>query len=544
MVSGNKSNELLAQGVENLKQGNFTLAKKYLVESASHDPKNVQAIYFLGITFIQENQISPALDCLLNAVKLEPDNLAYLLNLANLQSKSGHLKDAVSNYLLYLQKQPNSSEVLFYLACTLMQAKKFEDAIQVFYKSIAVNPKALLTYMTLADLQYKLLKYNDSLSTYIKALDQGFIDKNLFISLHKLYVEKGNITKAKDVLYLGIKHYPNDLAFWYRLSKIDNTCLNTDLKNIIDYIDDEQLSNEGRVYKHFLEAQFASKQGNVDLELSQLLSAHKLYAEYGIFDKPSSYYLSELPKKLTNKAPTNEGSFKSLTSTSPVFIIGVPRSGSTLVENILCSGKEKVAKGEETGAFSNALYKLKDKNFSWLDFENEVKKILTECSLLNDEARFSDKSLENIFLVDHILTLFPNAKIIYCDRSPLSSIVSILKNNMTYLPWAHNLDSILEYFNNCYKAIDHWNKKYKDKIFTIKYETLIASPEQETKSLFEFCDLKWEKSCLDFYLKDSDHCRTASNIQIREKINDKSVSLNPKYTAYFQSLNTQYEWLN
>ena len=226
----------------------------------------------------------------------------------------------------------------------------------------------------------------------------------------------------------------------------------------------------------------------------------------------------------------------------------MPRSGSTLVEKVIVSGSKHIPAGEETGIFHDMILNIISKNLSSvsdLSYINErilEKYNQKELIKVNNDYIFTDKSLENIFYLQLIKEIFPNSKVIYCKRKPLSCIMSILKNNLAEVPWAHNLEHIFEYFNIFFNQIDNFKDTNPNFIYDLDYEKFVADPEVESKKLFSFCNLPWDKSCLEFYKRKELISQTASNVQIRQAINQQAIN---KYLPYNDLLNTygnKYPW--
>ena len=158
--------------------------------------------------------------------------------------------------------------------------------------------------------------------------------------------------------------------------------------------------------------------------------------------------------------------------------------------------------------------------------------------------KFTDKSLNNFFYLSLIKQIYPKAKIINCKRDVLASIMSIFKNNITELAWVHNLENIFKYFNNYFELINKFNSKEPDSIYNLELEKLIENPENESKKLMSFCELPWDKKCLEFYKRKDIISKTASNVQIREAISKPKPN---KYLPYKNLLNKygeKYSWFN
>ena len=143
-----------------------------------------------------------------------------------------------------------------------------------------------------------------------------------------------------------------------------------------------------------------------------------------------------------------------------------------------------------------------------------------------------------------IREIFPYAKVINCKRSPLSSIMSILQNNLPGVPWAHDLKHIFKYFDNYYEIINSFKKKFPNFIFELDLDKFVNNPEAESQKLMKFCDLSWDKKCLEFYKRKDLFSKTASNIQIREPIFKHPSSRYAPYRKFLEKYNKKYSWFN
>ena len=135
-------------------------------------------------------------------------------------------------------------------------------------------------------------------------------------------------------------------------------------------------------------------------------------------------------------------------------------------------------------------------------------------------------------------------KIINCKRDYASSITSIFKNNLTELAWTHDLENIFKYFNNYLEIIENFNDVYPNFIYDLQFEKLINNSEEESKKLMNFCELPWDKKCLQYYKRKDLISKTASNIQIRKAIYKHSSD---KYLPYKKLLNQygkKYSWFS
>ena len=178
------------------------------------------------------------------------------------------------------------------------------------------------------------------------------------------------------------------------------------------------------------------------------------------------------------------------------------------------------------------------------DVRNELSEIYKQKGLVYEKYDnvFTDKSLNNFFYLELIKDIFPNAKIINCNRDLLSSIMSIYQNNITELAWVHNLDNIFKYFDNYLDIIENFEKNNPNIIYELQLEKLINNPEEESKKIMEYCELPWDKKCLEFYKRKDLISKTASNIQIRGAINKDNLKKYLPYKEYLSKYQKSYPW--
>ena len=201
---------------------------------------------------------------------------------------------------------------------------------------------------------------------------------------------------------------------------------------------------------------------------------------------------------------------------------------------------------EDSRKFFSEKKFLKNNEKLQINVESFLKKTIKQYKLLNlinENYIFTDKSLENFFYIELIIKLFPYSKIVICKRNIFQIIISIYQNFLPKIKWSHSIDNILEYIDNYFKIIDNFEKKYPNKMHIIELEKLIKDPINSSKDLFNFCNLEWDKKCLEFYKRDDLMSKTASNIQVRTKIFSADQKKNIAYKEFFQPYANKYEWL-
>ena len=235
-------------------------------------------------------------------------------------------------------------------------------------------------------------------------------------------------------------------------------------------------------------------------------------------------------------------------SDMPIFVIGMPRSGTTLVEQILSSHSMVKAGGElnemskalneEVAHSSSADMFQKIANLSPENINNIGKNYCRSLRLIDGTSKhITDKLPLNFQLVSLIFSCMPNAKIIHCTRDARDNCLSIYKNYFwqEVMPWSYNQIELNLYYNLYNDLMIYYNSVFKSKIFNINYESLISNPEKNIKELIRYCDLGWEENCLQFY-ESKNVVKTASVAQVRNKLYASSVNSWENYQDFLPDL--------
>ena len=469
--------------------------------------------------------------------------------------KKNNLQIAENLYKEALKINPNHFESIYYLGTLLAQTKRFDLAIPLLYKATQINPNYVLAHNNLGNVLKELGEHQKAISSYEKAIqiqpNYAKAHNNLGVVLQEL----GENQKAIGFYQMAVKYEPENLAHLYHLSRLDEKILHSNLKNkIYEIIEKNNSTKKNIAYGNFLLSRYELKAKKYKNEFDHLLKGHQYYfeSEKKKFKKGVEYFLNVLPKRkeLINLNRHNKNIKMDNPMVKPIFIIGVPRCGSTLIEKIIASGSQYIPIGEETGIIHTVVQNLinhkQSLNSDIENFQTKIVETYKQKGLVQEKSNymFTDKSLENFFYIDIIKEIFPQAKIINCRRNALSSIMSTLKNNLPTLPWAHNLEHIFKYYDIYYQMIKNFKKTLPNFIYELQYEKFVSDPENEAKKLMKFCGLPWDIKCLEFYKRRDLISKTTSNLQIRKAIYKDSIK---KYLPYKQFLNKygyKYSWFN
>ena len=433
---------------------------------------------------------------------------------------------AAEKIFLELKKTNNNLELNYNLGVVNFELRDLKKSLRFFEKCLKINQNSINTYLKIAFLEQSTGNIKGSFSNYLQAIN---INKRDIRAYYGIYTLDPNL--------LTKNHYEQ-------------------IKNIND---NPKLNKLERSLSEFLLSKKEKQEKNFDKEIYFLKNSHQFCFDFSKkYNLESQKYYFKIINKLYNQP--NYINFEKkdnyLNNISPIFIVGLPRSGSTLVESILTSSEENIPSFGESAFINMGLitqlssYLLSDnENFEKFDFnveefENFIHKKYTQFSIINKNTNFFvDKSLENFFNIEFILKIFPKAKFIHTHRNLKDAIIAIHQSLLPKLSWTHSIDDIIKYADNYQKIIKYFKKKYPQKIIDMSLEDLTLNKERVTKEIFQFCNLSWKPQVLEFYNRKNLDIRTTSNIQIRNKITTYDQYKYSKYFYLFKEYQNKLNWL-
>ena len=475
------------------------------------NPKQVTFYNFLALAHREKGNFSQAEKILLNAIKLFPNEQSLLINLG-------------STYRV------------------LMEYEKSEKYLQQALKINSNNINAIVNY---ANLKRDVNDYENSITLYEKAYKMNNKIPTVVINLAAAYQIVGKFELSKNYLESYLNENQEDVLAHKMLSTIKKYEKNDKHQNMMLSILEKNLLNEiDRSTLYYAIAKSYDDQKNYEKSCYFFIKGNnaqkKIHKDYSINDEIKLFNKIKKIFENTNfREYSKDGSSKNF-----IFIVGLPRSGTTLTHQILASHSKVHGIGE-----MEILNKFMKKNINNENFNSIFKNYLTE----NDEkiksfcdSYFSkidfiktnkniilDKSPLNFQWLGFIKILFPNSKIIHCTRNLKDTALSIYKNafNINSIVWSNDQDDLVKYIEIYLDLMEFWQKKMPNFIYDINYEKLTENKEEEVKKLLKFCNLGWEEDCLNFNKK-GPPIKTVSITQARKPIYKTSVNLYEKYKNY------------
>jgi len=461
----------------------------------------------------------------------------YVYNLLGLiLTEQKKITEAIKFYELGIKIDPEFAIIYSNLGNIYKYKKNYTEAENYFRKSIEKDRKIPEPYNNLGNLYFFLNEYEKSIFYFNEALN---VSPNFFISHYNLGVVHktlGNIEKSskyfKKCIDINLHFFPahRNLSLITKYKKEDShfKILNKiydDFKN--KNIENAELSfSLGKAYedmKNFEKSFYHYNKGNNIRRKKVNFSMDKTKEEF--FNLKQTFNKNNIREniKLFNK------------SEKAIFIVGMPRSGTTLVEQIL-SSHPKISAGDELNYFPEITQKyfyekdslfFKDLNaIKEEDFKKAGNEYIQKLEKLSKKSKYvTDKLPINFKLIGLIKLILPNSKIIHCKRNPRDVCLSIFKNYFTNnnLNFAYNIEEITEYYILYNDLMKHWSNIFPNFFYDVEYENIISNPEKSIKNLLKACDLKWNDKCLKFY-KNKRPIKTASDVQVRRKIYKTSLN--------------------
>jgi len=305
------------------------------------------------------------------------------------------------------------------------------------------------------------------------------------------------------------------------------------------------LSQSERIHLCFALAKVYENLENQDELFKFLDEGNRLRKKDLNYSLDKSQNLSSTFRRLFSTLPTvieQSQSFEPSTI-RPIFIVGMPRSGTTLVEQIISSHNAVYGAGELTtlptvvGPIARD-HLTQNTNLSESNFLSIRQQYLDALSRFEvPENVITDKLPLNFQYIGFILSAFPEAKIVHLKRDARATCWSIYKCHFKNKGngFAYNLDDLSGFYGLYVELMDFWHQLFPDKIYDICYEDLTTNQEEETRKLLQYCELDWDKNCLNFH-KNKRAVKTASALQVREKMYQGSSEAWKKHESYLQPL--------
>jgi len=496
----------LARAYEALEVGDFRLVIEITKGLLRNNDKIPQAHYLIGRVAIETRQLDIALKALETAVALNAAIPDYWAFLAIVYSQTGNLVKA-ENAVMKAQKiGSDKASILRPIAEVLSISGRFEDATRNLRKAVQKSP------------------------------DDGIYHHFLGVNL----LETGDLKGAQESLQKAVALNENDAKSWWALSSLVTAKNNDMAEKSISIMENTDKSPTAQALLGYAAGKLFEDTGCWDKAFDAFergAAGQRRIVDYDSLQTKKTF--EELKTVCTNSWLQN--SVNEPNDSAPIFIIGQPRTGTTLVDRIISSHSLVHSAGEpvqlamslraitgvRTKEFISAELIRKSKNVTSVELAESY--LAGLANLRGNTPYFIDKFPMNFMLVGFIAKAFPKAKIIHVTRSPADTCFAVFKQLFGEV-YLHSYDQceMAEHYVMYHNLMEHWHSIMPGKIFDIAYEDIVSDSHSQARNLIQYLGLEWEDACSSFE-KNMAAVTTASAAQVREKVHNRSVGRWKKY---------------
>jgi tetratricopeptide (TPR) repeat protein len=509
-------------------------------------PDYADAHYNLGNILRDLGELDGAIKSYRKTIEFMPDFDAAQHNLGVTLEELGQLDEAIEHYEKAVSINPDNTELLISLGYIYQDLGELDEAIEYYEKALSIDPDNVRALNNLGVILRDLGQVDEAIKYYEKALAIKPDYADVYYNLGFIYQDLGQVN-------LAIKQYEHAVAIndyagaYHSLSYLKKYTLNDpQISRMESLLSSDNLSQSERIQLCLALARVNEGLGKQDeffKYLGEGNSLRKKELNYSI-DQSSEVH-STIKRLFTSLPPpiTESKSFN-ISEMRPIFIVGMPRSGTSLVEQIISSHQEVYGAGELDSITKLASPIIKNFLAGDIDHLSEQALLFIREEYLDMLSQFNiseniitDKLPLNFQYIGFILSAFPDAKIVHLKRDARATCWSNYKYYFKSKEngYSHNFDDLAKFYGLYIDLMDFWYKLYPNQIYDMCYEDLTTNQEEETRMLLEYCGLDWDENCLDFHTNKR-AVKTVSALQVRQKIYQGSSEAWKKHWTYLQPL--------
>ena len=515
--------------------------KKSIVISAD----NAETHRKLGDAYTKLRRSDEAIDAYQQALAIQADDVGTILKLGNVFFAAQQLTQSILLYEQALTILPDNALVHRHLGTSLQEMGRVKEAIECYEKALRLRPDDVEVRIDLARGLRHLGRAEQALVHFeqVIGLKPDETEAHIDIALTLRQLGKAELAVERLEQFLNTK--PTCGIAYYHISIMKpEQALIPVVENLLS---DTTLPNDDAIHCHFALGNVFDSGKSFDQAFKHFLSANTLFRKTFLYDVQENTVLTaKLIKVYSKRFFQGKRQFGSA-SQLPVFIVGMPRSGTTLVEQILSSHALVHGAGELEalpGVNRSIAERLEHVSprpelKSFIDgkiAEEYSAQYLQELAFhCPTAARITDKSPENYARIGLIKTLFPDARIIHCQRNPLDNCISIFFQYFATFKASFELTELGQYYLQYQRLMAHWQNLFPGEIFNVQYEDLVMDQETVSKQLIDYLGLDWDEKCVDFHNNER-NVMSPSNIQVRQPMYKSSMNRWKRYENQLRPL--------
>lgn len=510
-------------------QGRFEEALTDYREAIRLTPESAEACNDMGIALQNLNRLDEALSSFRHALTVAPAFAAAHNNLGNLLHMLGKFEAAIAANRHALEIDSSIAEFHNNLGNVLRSLNDFDNAKACFLRAIELKPEFALARLSLAI----MLKYEEHDAAeyhcrHVVEIDPGMTEAWMFLA--ELLADKGEFHAAEFMLQRAICLVPDSPEAWAALAGLRKmTESDAGWLAEAERIANSALTARKETYLRYALGKYYDDVHDYKRAFPNYHRANELTKSINLpHDRQGETAQASRAIATFDQAWLERMRAHGNTSVRPVFIVGMPRSGTTLAEQIIAAHPMACGVGElsywqnASAILTGKILSNQLKSDELSGFADGYLKLLASKNA--SAERVVDKMPSNFQCLGLIHAAFPHARIIHMQRNPIDTCLSIYFQHFeSYISYANDLDDLAHCYREYQRLMQHWNAALPPAtILTIPYEQLVADPEHWVRTMLDFVDLPWDPRCLEFHQR-TGSVGTTSKWQVRQKINRTSV---------------------
>ncbi len=533
------SDEQIQQLTQLFAQGQLDKLIAQADELVRRFPQAAQLHNILSVAYSATGDFHAAADSAERAIRIQPDFAKALVNLGNALANLGENKQALESYRQAVLVAPEMAEAHNNLGAFLVRLDRNEEAVECFRMALEIHPGYIKALNNLGCAQLALGRNDDAIACFEEVLELKPDYAEACNNLGGALRDAGRKQEAVASFYRAIDFNPRYAEAYRQLADLlsftDDEPLYAEMQALLE---DGELSDTQRMHLSFALAKAEEDLGEYELafrylqqgnRLRKVLSGYVIDEDRQLFNAIKAAFSVAIPEAISDEP----------LPATPLFIVGMPRSGTTLVEQILCSHSDVHGVGE-VPALDHAM-----NDMAWSEYDvatSQLQQLRRHYATwqrgLDVEARYiTDKAMLNFRWIGFILQALPEARIIHIRRDARATCWSIYRHffGSDGLGYAYDLADVTEYYKLYTDLMAFWEKRFPGRIHHIDYEILTEAQEEQTRALLDYCGLPWQAECLDFH-RNKRAVATASSEQVRTRMYQGSSKAWRRYDAWLQPM--------
>ena len=529
--------ESLATAIEHHKAGRLQAAEEIYRRILAAEPNQPDALNLLGVLAAQSGRPDTAIECFSRAVSVHGNVAVLHNNLGNAYRESRRTAEAAACYRRAVELKPNFAEAHNNLGLALRQEGKLEEAVTCYRRAIELAPSDAEAHYNLGHAWKAVGILAEAAACFRRAVELKPEFARAHGALGRALEKMGDLKEAEASYHSALRHDPRNAYAHLGLARIlggGMTQEHLDAQRRL--LAETGLLDADRALVHFGLAQVLDARGEYAEAAEHLQRANALELSESrrrgdAFDpEAAEQFSSRMISVCTREFFDRLRGFGS-ESEVPVFVVGLPRSGTTLIEQVLGAHSQVFAAGElqlagstlarlggQEGEVFEKLAKL-DKETARLLAAQYLEKLR---ALAPAARRIVDKMPHNYLYLGLLACLFPRAKFIHCRRDVRDVAVSCWMTHFKAIRWTNDPRHIVAQFRRYRRIMEHWRNVLPRALLEVDYEETVADLEGVARRLIAWCSLEWEPGCLEFH-RDRRVVSTASAVQVRRPVYATSV---------------------